>query len=100
MIFHNFVSTIYWLQKPFLSYTTLINLIVLFAFLDFVKMSDPRITDSSPAAQFLAREFPVQSPLISKLRAFIPELSAANEQLQRAPQTSNTGISIEHMAMN
>ena len=57
------------------------------------------MTDSSPAAQFLAREFPVQSPLIAKLQKFIPELSAANKQLQKEPQTANAGISIEHMAM-
>ncbi|KAI6183143.1 hypothetical protein M3Y97_00456800 [Aphelenchoides bicaudatus] len=63
-------------------------------------MSNPRITDSSPAAQFLAREFPVQSPLIARLQQFIPELSKANEQLQNEDQKPNIGISIEHVAMN
>jgi hypothetical protein len=47
------------------------------------------------AGKFLAQEFPLKSSLISRLQKFIPELSAANEQLDKEKGPVDIGISIE-----
>jgi hypothetical protein len=54
--------------------------------------------NSSPAARFLAQEFPVQSPLIARLKSFMPTISAANEQLEKQEKLEDCGISIEPVA--
>lgn len=63
-----------------------------------VKMSNPNDDKNLIASKFLAREFPQQSPLISRLQHFIPQISAANEQLRQEGSTKNNGISIESVA--
>jgi hypothetical protein len=56
--------------------------------------------NGSIADRFLAREFPQQSPLISRLQQFIPQISADNERLKKeGTVVQDDGISIEQVPM-